>query len=263
MTGNNRYGIVLQERDRHLLRELAVMRVVDREQAKIVAGFGSITRVNTRLLALTRAGLLRRFFLGSTAAGRKALYTLSTKGAAFVGVPERGPRRRKDEMLVADFVVSHQLAVNKIYCGLKYGDVSIHGVEFGRWISFYEPLSQQLRLIPDGYIEINTRSGPITAFVELDLGHERLTIWKEKVRNYLQFAVSGDFEHRFGQSQFRVLIIANSERRLLWIRKIVRASTMKVFWFTTIESIDSYGFFGPVWLRPTENDRKPFLTEKA
>jgi hypothetical protein len=38
MSGNDRHGIVIQERDRHFLRELAVMRVVDREQAKIVAG---------------------------------------------------------------------------------------------------------------------------------------------------------------------------------------------------------------------------------
>ena len=55
---------MVQPRDRKLFEELAVMRVIDREQAKIVAGFGSTTRANARLLALTRAGLLRRFFLG-------------------------------------------------------------------------------------------------------------------------------------------------------------------------------------------------------
>ena len=115
MTGNNGRGIVLQARDRQLLQELAVMRVVDREQAKIVAGFGSTTRANVRLLALTRAGLLRRFFLGA-GAGRKALYAMSAKGAQLVGVPMRGPRRQSDEVLVADFFVQHQLTVNEIYC---------------------------------------------------------------------------------------------------------------------------------------------------
>ena len=63
---------MVQERDLHLLRELAVMRVIDREQAKIVAGFGSTTRANARLLALTRAGLLRRFFLGSGGGGKRS-----------------------------------------------------------------------------------------------------------------------------------------------------------------------------------------------
>ena len=94
MTGNEQHGMVIQERDRHLLRELSVMRVIDREQAKTVAGFSSTTRANARLLLLTRAGLLRRFFLGTIAGGAKALYTLSLKGAQFVGVPESGPDRK-------------------------------------------------------------------------------------------------------------------------------------------------------------------------
>src|SRR5260370_23416240 len=100
MTGNNRHGLVLQERDRHLLRELSIMRVIDREQVKCVAGFGSTTQVNGRLLRLTRAGLLRRFFLGTRAGGQKALYTLSTSGAKLVHVPFRGLRRTRDEPLI-------------------------------------------------------------------------------------------------------------------------------------------------------------------
>src|ERR1035438_539405 len=67
---------ILQPRDLHLERELAILRVVDREQAKIVAGFTSTTRANTRLLTLTRAGLLKRFFLGTTGPGQKALYEI-------------------------------------------------------------------------------------------------------------------------------------------------------------------------------------------
>ena len=56
MTGNK--GIVLQARDHRLLAELGVLRILDRETAKIVAGFQSTTRANARLLSLTRAGLL-------------------------------------------------------------------------------------------------------------------------------------------------------------------------------------------------------------
>ena len=62
MTGNKRSGFVVQDRDRHLLSELGVMRILDRESSKIVAGFGSTRRANDRLLQLVRAGLLRRFF---------------------------------------------------------------------------------------------------------------------------------------------------------------------------------------------------------
>src|SRR5215813_7584618 len=120
MAGNNQVRIVLQPRDERLLRELVVMRVVDREHAKVVAGFQSTTRANARLLALTNAGLLKRFFQGTTAGGKKALYSLSAKGSQLVGTANRGVRYEKDELLVANFFVAHQMAVNEIYCAAKY-----------------------------------------------------------------------------------------------------------------------------------------------
>jgi hypothetical protein len=261
MPGNERFGVVIQERDRHLLSELAVMRVVDREQARIVAGFGSTTRVNTRLLALCRAGLLRRFFLGATAGGRKALYALSARGAALLGLPVRGPRRRNNAVLIADFFISHQLAINEMYCALKYGRVPIPGISFGRWTFFSEPLTKELGLIPDGYVELITPSGITAVFLEVDLGHERLAVWKEKIKKYLELAISGDCERLFGQKQFRVLVIVNSERRLLSIRKTVRTSTQKVFWFTTMESIHSDGLFASIWLRPQGDEPQPLLSQ--
>ena len=132
---------------------------IDREQAKVVAGFGSTTRANARLLALTRAGLLRRFFLGTTAGGAKALYALSLKGARLVGVPENGPRRRQDEAVVADFFIQHQLAINEVYCSLKYGNRSPNGITFERWMGFPKQPVPGLRLIPDGYVELETPSG--------------------------------------------------------------------------------------------------------
>src|ERR1700694_1725575 len=80
MTGNRRRGVVLQNRDRHLLAELGVMRIIDREMTKLVAGFGSTTQVSLRLLELTRAGLLRKFFVGSIGSGRKGVFQLAPKG---------------------------------------------------------------------------------------------------------------------------------------------------------------------------------------
>jgi hypothetical protein len=258
MSGNERRAVVIQERDRRLLREIGVMRVIDREQAKTVAGFGSTTRVNVRLLALMRSGLLRRFFLGTTAGGKKALYALSAKGAELVGVARRGPRRRKDEALIADFFVEHQLAINEIYCALKFHP-AVAGVTFRRWMAFHEPLIANLQLIPDGYVEFASQAGIVAGFLEIDLGHESLTVWKEKIRNYLQFAMSGDYERKFGQSRFRVLVLANSSRRLDSIRRTVAATTEKLFWFRTLESVHKNGFFAPLWLRPKSEQEHAFL----
>jgi hypothetical protein len=177
MAGNR--PMIVQPRDLHLLRELSVMRVIDREQAKVVAGFTSTTRANTRLLTLTTAGLLRRFFLGS-GGGRKALYALSLKGAQLAQVPMRGPRRPQGALLIADNFVQHQLTVNGIYCTAKYGTIPVPQVTFHRWLGFYEPMVPAISLIPDGYVEFQTGSGMIACFLEVDLGHESLTIWKEK-----------------------------------------------------------------------------------
>jgi len=259
MIGNDPRGIVVQERDRHLLRELSILRVVDREQAKIVAGFRSTTRVNSRLLALTRAGFLRRFFLGTSGGGQKALYALSSEGAQIVDVPYRGPRRRRDEVLAAGVFVAHQLSINEIYCTLKYQPAPNENIRFVRWLSFFEPLQQGFSLIPDGYVEVLHPSSALAAFLEIDLGSEGRKVWKEKVKEYLRYALSGFFEGRFGQQRFRILVIATSERRLQSIRAVVATATEKIFWFATIESIRRDGLWSPIWLRPRDDERQSLV----
>jgi hypothetical protein len=242
------------------MREFAVMRVLDREQAKIVAGFGSTTRANARLLALTRAGLLRRFFLGS-GGGRKALYALSPKGALVADVPCRGPRRPQNALLVADYFVGHQLAVNGIYCALKYGAIPIPQVSFISWLTFHEPVVSGISLIPDGYVEFLTPTGIVACFLEVDLGHESLAVWKGKTQNYLQLALSGKYREQFRHERFRVLVIANSERRLHSIRKTVATMTQKIFRFATLASVGK-GFFASVWFRPIDNQPTTLIETK-
>lgn len=263
MTGTERRrnrGIIPQPRDLCLLTELGIMRVADARQLARAAGFHSTTRINARLLALYRAGLVRRFFIGS-GGGRKALYAISPKGALFANVPNRGPRRRQDEALVADFFVLHQLALNEVYCSLKFGAVPVPHVQFVQWLSFYEPLAPGLPLIPDGYAEWKTSDGIDAAFIEVDLGHEALSIWKEKAKHYLQVALSGEFERQFKQPRFRVLVLANSERRMQSIRATAAGVTQKIFWFATRDATRGEKFFGPVWLRPAEHEYKRLFKE--
>jgi Replication-relaxation len=260
MTGNNRRGMVLQERDLRLLRELATLRVADRELVKAVAGFGSTTRVNARLLALVRAGLLRRFSFGHTGATQKFLYALSEKGAQYAGVPFRGPRRRNNKPLIADVFIEHQLAINAVYRALRCEPIPLPGLSFARWLTFFEPIAPGSRLIPDGYFELESPRGErLAAFVEVDLSSEHLPIWRQKVESYVQVAVSDEFERRFGQTRFRVLVVVNSERRLQSLRKTTAGVTDSVFWFATLESVNHDGLFGPVWLRPTGTGRLPLI----
>jgi hypothetical protein len=259
MSGTNAKGMVLQERDRHLLRELSVMRVIDREQAKCVAGFGSTTRANSRLLALTQSGLLRRFFMGTDAAGTKALYTLSPSGAKLAASGYQGLRRGRDEVLVADFFVGHQLKINEIYCILKYRAIPIPEARFVRWVSFSGTVNPGTALIPDGYAEICAGGKFLAVFLEVDLGNETRSIWLKKVREYLRLAMSNTFPQQFGQDRFRVLVVTNSERRLESLRVATSVETDRIFWFTTFDAIARDSFWSRIWKRPNGDQLQTLL----
>jgi hypothetical protein len=262
MTGSKRgrpaRGLVLQNRDRRLLSELSVMRIIDREMTKIVADFGSTTSANTRLLELTRAGLLRRFFVGSIGSGRKAVYSLSPKGAAVVNAKFGGVQRPSGRLVVGDAFVEHQTGINEIYLSLKYRPAPA-GVQLGRWLTFRHSISEAIRLTPDALFELATGQTVHAMFLEVDLGTEALQVWQRKTQYYLQLALSGEFQKRFGHPQFRVLVLVNSERRLANLRKTVSASTDKIFRFTTFEIINRDGFWSAIWVRPAGDQRHSLL----
>jgi hypothetical protein len=248
--------MVIQDRDRHLLTELGTLRVIDREQARIVGGFGSTTRVNARLLALTQSGFLRRFFLGWGASGRKAIYAISRKGAQLVNVPERGPRQRRDASIASDFFVEHQLAVNEVYCELKYRQRRFEDLSLRSWMSFSSSLSAGRDLIPDGYFELKSQNEVIAGFVEVDLGTERRAVWTKKVESYLQLRLSGDFEREFHERTFRVLVMLDGERRLASIRNTIQGLTNKLFWLTTLGSFREHGVVDASWIRPSGQSQR-------
>jgi len=259
MAGNRRkVRTILQERDRRLLRELATMRIIDRELTKVAAGFGSTTRANTRLLKLTRAGLLHRFFVGTIAGGRKAIYTLSRQGGLVAGTEHRRISRSHGTTLVGDLYVDHQMRINDVYVTVKFRPLPV-GARFIGWRVFHEPLTQGSRLVPDGYFELATLAGIRPIFLEIDLGNQAMKVWQQKVRSYLQLAVSGDFSRVFGQSQFRVLVITTSPRRLAKIRATAARQTDKMFWLSDFQSINRAGFWSSVWLRPTGDRALPLI----
>lgn len=250
MTGTDRHGLVLQARDRHLLGELVTMRIIDRETARIVAPFGSVTRANARLLGLVRTGLLRRFFMGTGGGGKKALYALSPAGARFVGASPTGPKRGRDAVVVADFFVAHQSHLNDLYCGFKYGAGYPPELQFRRWLTFASPLDHGVPLVPDGYVEFGRSDHRLAAFVEVDLGHERHAVWRVKVRHYLDYATSGRFEDRFGAKRFLVLTVADAPGRMESLRKTTAGLTDKIFRFTTFGQINEAGLWSQIWLKP-------------
>jgi hypothetical protein len=247
---------VLQRRDRHLLTELAQLRVIDREQARLVGRFQSLTRINTRLLALTRAGLLTRMPVGTVRGGHKFLYSLSRHGAQLVAQPYRGVPFKTDTVLAGNMFLEHQLRINALYFQLAYQPIPVAGVRLQRWLIFHQAITPEIALIPDAYLELDTPQGPRAMFVEVDLGTESLRIWRRKTQAYLQCALSGAFTARFQQPQFGVLVIVPSERRRHTVRGVVAAMTTKIFWFATFEVLTGDAFWTASWVRPVDNQLK-------
>jgi hypothetical protein len=242
MAGTKRTTLVLQERDLRLLEALQTMRVIDRQQSSVVAGFGSATRANARLLALTRAGFLKRAFVGS----RQAVYWLANK-------PLQDANRKGEAPAVepAALFLRHQLEINRVHLVVQYSGIPARGWWFGKWQSFQKPLSATVPLIPDGYFEVGSQQGFRPAFVEVDLGTEAVPIIAKKANQHLQLAASGEFAQIFGRSQFRVLVITTSARRVENLRGAVAKLTDKIFWFGTLDMISTERFWSAAWLRPS------------
>src|SRR5581483_3376047 len=131
MAGHKRTTIVLQERDLRLLEALQSMRVINREQAKVVAGFHSTRRANDRLLMLTRAGFLKRAFVGS----REAVYWLPGKA-----LDQKGRQGATPSHEPAALFLKHQLEINRVHLLVEYSGISIRGWWFAGWRSFQKPL---------------------------------------------------------------------------------------------------------------------------
>jgi hypothetical protein len=240
---------MLQERDLRLLEALETMRVIDREQAMVVASFRSRTRANERLLALTQAGHLKRAFVGR----RQAVYWQANR-------PLHQEKKRGDAAAEpASLFLHHQLEINRVHLLVQYSSIPFRGWWFGQWQSFQKPLSGALPLIPDGYFELSSSQGFRPAFVEVDLGTEAVPILAKKASLYLQLAASGEFSQIFGRSQFRVLLITTSDRRLQNIRQAIAKITDKIFWLGTFDAIAGEKFWTAAWLRPTGDQLQSLL----
>jgi len=252
-------GTIVTQRDRNLLQALTVARVLDVAQIQIVGGFRSVRRANRRLLKLVRAGLLKRWFVGASGGGQRAIYGLSLQSASLIGESRaRVVRLKHDSLITHSEFLAHQQAVNDVFLLARFRPLR-SGFTCRTWLSFRAPFSQALPLMPDGYFEIAEGHVLHPMFLEMDLGTERAPVWKRKVELYLKFATGGEFERLFRAKRFRVLVVLPSERRLEAVRRTVAKRTEKLFWFATQEDITAHGLASPIWFRPIGAERMRLL----
>jgi hypothetical protein len=223
-----------------------LLRILDRRQIERLAGFSSVSRVNVRLGKLRKAGLVSRYFTGSSTGSRRSLYALTRSGSVAAGAPFIPLKWKSNSFLLGNAFVAHQLALNDIYIEAVFDSGFI-------WRTFAQPISISIPLIPDAFIETEARS----FFIEVDLGTEQLPVWTRKASLYLKLATSGAFSEITAHSRFSVLVVASDESRTHALRRHVSKQTQKLFWFATFDNIMRQGFWSSLWLRSSGEIRSP------
>jgi len=247
--------LALTERDRRLIDLISRFRLVSRDQAMALAPFGSLTRANTRLAALTRGRLLSRKTLPvyPGKGGAQALYFLGHEGAALLGgeltdfFGQIRQIRRWDSRQAMHVVAANQVLVDFIIALQQTTDAALLGFRT-------EPELRQVfrdkRLVPDGWIAWTERGRRFNCFVEVDLHSEGLAEWRKKVLAYLEYAESGSHGELFGFGAFRVLVVAKSKTRLQSIQRIAQ-QVGRLFLFAEIGNVDAQNILGQTWLPAT------------
>lgn len=237
--------VILQDRDRRLFASLSRIRAATANQLATLCSFASRTRVNARLRQLCSAGHLCREFVGTISGGRMAVYMLPGK-------------RIKARSGPAGFeaAVQHRLAISDVYVAVE------QEAAYGRLVaSWHEPrdLLTPSRLIPDAEVVLSAGGTDHLCFLEIDRATEGIAVWRHKIARYLSLARSPNLADQIGASRFRVLIVATSELQARRIQAAGSGSTDRVFWISTIQSIASAGFAGPIWLRPRGQERHALI----
>lgn len=113
---------------------------------------------------------------------------------------------------------------------------------------------------PDAFFGIESGRGKHIFFLEVDMGTEPLSRFTEKIVAYKRYWKSHQYTEEYGFNHFRVLTLAESERRLINLIKATgKAGGQRMFLFTTFGAIHAQSPLGSIWLSPTTSSPTSML----
>lgn len=257
MTRTDSKPLQMTARDRRAIEFLYRFRLLTRDQIMALAPFHSLTRVNTRLPALTRADVLSRkrlpIYPGQGSA--QNLYYLGRKATDLVPIDPAAILQQVRQVGRWDLrQVEHVRAANGVLIGLYTALSRAHSdVRFETEPELRNKF-QGRTFVPDGWIAWTAEGRRFNCFLEIDLHHEGLTDWREKILTYQTYADSGEHQQRFGFRGFRVLGLAQTARRLAGLRQVA-ASAGRLFLFSELGTPPDAMAGDAVWFRAAGADR--------
>lgn len=199
----------LTERDVRLLRDLSLSHVLSRDQTISLGYFGSVTRANTRLRGLREMRLVRAL---DTPFFSQSLYAVLPKASEVVGerlAPLTAARTGSPRFL------QHALCVtNARVALLAKGATSWRFEQQARAAFRYGGRDHEVR--PDGLALVEGR--PVA--VEADLGHVAPAKFREKLRSYDAFALSGECR-LWGDKSFTLLVVTTGKLRAARLSRLL------------------------------------------
>ena len=267
--------MVLQPRDREILKAVNSFRVLSRAQIETLFNFKCVRRVNKRLRKLYDHHYLSRFFLPTIRGSAKAIYYLGPKGIPIVsenfGVDINLIKlKRKATSKLKGLFLNHALELNDIRIAFSFGLKNYPNMKLERWIDDYDCTQEYnapglgnditKRFRPDGYLRFYYHDNPFGFFLEYDRSTMTLRRFTAKVHSYIEFGNLGYYRRRFGLSEFRVLVITKTGNRLYNLKRAVETINKTIFRFTTIDQIRPNTLFNPIWLRAGEKEKYPLIS---
>lgn len=221
-----------------------------------------------RLKKLYENHFLDRVLKPVTKGSAQAAYALDKRGADVVAAAREIDRHKvrwsRAHNRVEFLFLEHTLGISEFKVCL---DLALAGkreelffYERGdrshlRRISVPDSKKKHLVVSPDAFIEVQVPKGRYAFFLEIDLGTETLFRFAEKITAFKQYWKSGEYQQDYGLKFFRVLTVAESERRLTNLLQVTgKAGGRRMFLFTTFARIHEVGILEPIWFSPADTE---------
>ena len=263
---NNRIApMQLTARDVSIILSVYENRFLKRDQIQRLH-FASASRIacNMRIKKLYEHKFLDRLVKPVRVGTHQLIYALDKRGADVVAVALEIDRRKvrwnRANNRVEFLFLEHTLGVSEFRVCL---DVALAGrreellfYQRGdkshlRRISVTGAKKKYFVVAPDAFFGIQSGRGKHIFFLEVDMGTETLARFAEKVVAYKRYWKSGNYTEEYGFNHFRVLTVAESERRLdNLIQATGKAGGRQMFLFATFSAIHSSTPLGSIWLSP-------------
>ncbi|MHB8636065.1 MAG: replication-relaxation family protein [Fimbriimonadaceae bacterium] len=218
--------MIRTDRDRRLLRDMALSHALSRDQIIDLGYFSSVTRANSRLRELRKAGLIRVLetpFFG------QFLYAATPKAQDFVG--ERIGRLIASRSGSPRFL-QHALAVTSVRSTLLARGACDWRFEQQLRTGFCF-LGRDWEVRPDGLVFIKDQP----TVLEVDLGHVAPSKFADKLRSYDAFIASGECRPRWRFESFSVLTITTGPIRAKRLTHLVPNQSRFPFTCLTFERL--------------------------